>query len=194
MRKTKAFTLLELLIVVAIISLLAVIAIPNFNAAQVRSKVARSKADMRTLETALETYAVDNMTYPPGSEGFVVPDYSIYNLRLHPLTTPISYISSLPMDPFNTGYPGEYSGPRPGTTTYDYNTYDALMYIWVDLGVSPEEARRLWLERYGNGYWKLVGIGPNGQFAVDDWGAVRYDPTNGTHSNGDIVLTPAVRF
>jgi len=60
-----AFTLIELLIVVAIIAILAAIAVPNFLEAQTRSKVSRAKADMRTLATGLESYAVDNNKYPP---------------------------------------------------------------------------------------------------------------------------------
>lgn len=58
--KNQGFTLIELLIVVAIIAILAAIAIPNFLAAQTRSKVSRTKADMRTIAVALESYFVDN--------------------------------------------------------------------------------------------------------------------------------------
>ena len=54
-----AFTLIQLLIVVAIIAILAAIAVPNFLEAQVRAKTARVKADMRTLATGMESYAVD---------------------------------------------------------------------------------------------------------------------------------------
>ena len=50
-----AFTLIELLIVVAIIAILAAIAVPNFLEAQVRAKVSRARADMQTITTALET-------------------------------------------------------------------------------------------------------------------------------------------
>lgn len=60
----KGFTLIELLIVVAIIAILAAIAVPNFLEAQVRAKVSRVKNDQRSLATALETYYVDNNTYP----------------------------------------------------------------------------------------------------------------------------------
>lgn len=60
----KAFTLIELLIVVAIIAILAAIAVPNFLEAQVRSKVSRVKSDQRSFATALESYYIDNNTYP----------------------------------------------------------------------------------------------------------------------------------
>ena len=56
----RAFTLIDLLIVVAIIAILAAIAVPNFLEAQTRSKISRAKADMRTMATALESYLVDN--------------------------------------------------------------------------------------------------------------------------------------
>ncbi len=60
----KAFTLIELLIVVAIIAILAAIAVPNFLEAQTRAKIARVLSDQRTYATALETYQIDNSTYP----------------------------------------------------------------------------------------------------------------------------------
>jgi len=49
----RAFTLIELLIVVAIIAVLAAIAVPNFLESQTRAKVSRAKSDMRAVATAL---------------------------------------------------------------------------------------------------------------------------------------------
>jgi type II secretion system protein G len=64
MRKDKGFTLIELLIVVAIIGIIAAIAIPNLLNAIDRGKQKRTMADMRSVGTAIESYAVDNNFYP----------------------------------------------------------------------------------------------------------------------------------
>ena len=61
----RGFTLIELLIVVAIIAILAAIAVPNFLNAQVRAKVARSEAEIRNLKNSLESFFIDNNSYPP---------------------------------------------------------------------------------------------------------------------------------
>ena len=64
MRKEKGFTLIELLIVVAIIGIIAAIAIPNLLNAIDRGKQKRTMADIRSIGTAIESYAVDNNRYP----------------------------------------------------------------------------------------------------------------------------------
>ena len=63
-RDSKGFTLIELLIVVAIIGIIAAIAIPNLLNAIDRGKQKRTMADMRSVGTGIESYAVDNNVYP----------------------------------------------------------------------------------------------------------------------------------
>ena len=106
----KAFTLIELLIVVAIIAILAAIAVPNFLEAQTRAKVTRAKSDIVTCGRAIEAYRIDNNcipwlgTYAGTYEYLRWTDYQTGKEAGigYVLTTPISYISSIPIDVFNT--------------------------------------------------------------------------------------------
>ena len=79
-RKQKGFTLIELLIVVAIIGIIAAIAIPNLLNAIDRGKQKRTMADVRSIGTAIESYAVDNNRYVKGltaanAAGYLTPIY-----------------------------------------------------------------------------------------------------------------------
>ena len=103
-RDSKGFTLIELLIVVAIIGIIAAIAIPNLLNAIDRGKQKRTMADLRSIGTAVESYAVDNNVYPVAA-------------TIATLTTPLvngAYIKTMPqadgwqnaliVDSVTTGY------------------------------------------------------------------------------------------
>jgi type IV pilus assembly protein PilA len=62
-KKNEGFTLIELMIVIAIIGILAAIAIPQFSAYRKRSYNAGAEADLRNAATAQEAYFVDFSTY-----------------------------------------------------------------------------------------------------------------------------------
>jgi len=58
------FTLVELMVVVAIIALLAAVVIPNFVHARAQAAVSQTEANMKQIATALELYYGDNQGYP----------------------------------------------------------------------------------------------------------------------------------
>ena len=186
------FTLIELLIVVAIIAILAAIAVPNFLEAQVRSKVSRTKSDMRSLATALESYNVDGNHYPPDYTDGV----NTFLERLKWVTSPVAYISNLPEDffaeniahselsisrPFRVGGVPGADVMRP--IVYDYakfdNGYDYIS-VWAEITNQPESVR-----------WALNSPGPDitEHIYLGFPGLVIYDPTNGTISKGQIIRT-----
>jgi len=75
-RDEKGFTLIELMIVIAIIGILAAIAIPQFAAYRVRAYNSSANADLRNLCTAQEAYFVDEQTYAAnGRLGLLISDY-----------------------------------------------------------------------------------------------------------------------
>lgn len=174
----KAFTLIELLIVVAIIAILAAIAVPNFLEAQTRAKVARSKNDLRTLALALESYMLDCGSYPNDSDNTVGLGNQNGFLRL---TTPIAYISALLRDPFQTGTEADsspYYEMGSGSDNQGWGTkYKAQgngsykkVHSYQVTGVSSDRKD----DTDSNDYWPFATV------------CRLYDPSNGTISRGDI--------
>src|SRR3954469_14614649 len=68
-KRRGGFTLVEIMIVVAIIALLAAIAVPGFLRARKRSQASRILNDLRLIDSAVDQYAIENNK----STGFTVP-------------------------------------------------------------------------------------------------------------------------
>jgi len=185
-----AFTLIELLIVVTIISILASIAVPNFTEAQVRAKIARIQADMTTLRTGVEVYMIDYNSYPPRfTPDEFLPTLKTQKRDMSHLTTPIQYLASLPDDIFAK----DYEPPNNGIDYYD--TRQTSQYLCARYGVPTTR----WGAVPNYGYLMVsvgpdtaIGAPPNQYLDYPPQGkAVRtlyivYDPTNGTVTTGNI--------
>ena len=213
----RAFTLIELLIVIAIIAILALIAVPNFLEAQVRAKITRAMADQRTIATAVEAYSVDWGRPPLGNNELktthgasgIPSEYSKEIIRtIVPyvtMSTPVAYLSTVPVDYFcdkqkrisNSGTFGEQ----------DWYRYDTCFTMAV--GASSPPSSSVFADGLANGtQWYVFTLGPSQRWAPDanssGWIAAAmagypdtatsarypgmfYDATNGTMSYGLIV-------
>ena len=99
------FTLVEMMVTLFILALLTTVVAINVLPNQDKAMVQKAKADIAVLGQALETYRLDNLTYPAAGSG------------LQALVTPPTtggtrtegYIKKLPNDPWNRPY--QYSNP-----------------------------------------------------------------------------------
>ena len=68
-RKQQGFTLLEIIVVVAIIAILAAYIAPKVAGRVDDARISKAKSDIRVLESSLELYKLDNFVYPSTDQG-----------------------------------------------------------------------------------------------------------------------------
>ncbi len=204
MLKTRAFTLIELLIVIAIIAILALIAVPNFLEAQVRAKVTRVVADQRSLVLAIEAYTVDWGRHPIGyNAGTALGLWTKYERKRawNAITTPVGYIGSIPNDPFALD-----SYVQINSNGTEERRFEPMFQYNVNRAMSPGDAYRdsaQFVDSLAGGYyWDMYSHGPTRigtmpwPMHMFSWPVNRnpdfvptniYDSSNGTISRGLII-------
>ncbi len=159
----RGFTLIELLIVVAIIAILAAIAVPNFLEAQMRSKVARARGDLRSLAIGIEGYRVDHNAFPPGLNPFLPATPPTAQIETWRITTPVAFCSSVPVDGFVEQPTNDlFGGP--------FGIDGKYLHYLSDPTLEDET-------------WLAFSYGPSGMLHMFGF---HYDPSNGTVSEGNI--------
>ena len=103
----RGFTLIELMVVLAIIGILAALVVPNVLGRADDARVSAAKTDVGNLMLAVKLYKLDNQRYPTGDQGLAA-------LQVKPTVEPIpanwrSYLDKLPTDPW--GNPYQYLNP-----------------------------------------------------------------------------------
>ena len=117
-QRASGFTLIEIMVVVIIIGLLAAVIIPEVIGKVDEARVAKTKQDIQSLETALTMFRLDNSKYPTTEQGVkalvVQPtDPSIRHWR------PGGYIQRVSKDPWGNDYQYVY----PGTHGKEYDLF-----------------------------------------------------------------------
>ncbi len=187
--KRNAFTLIELLIVVAIIGILAAIAVPNFLNAQIRSKVAKTEGEMRNFVVAQEMYRLDCGSYPPHF-------HTEWQNKF--LSTPVAYLGSMPQDIFQSRGNPQDNGQRAWNLCFGQYHREPVFHpdgkIMHDptsrVPNNPADVKRALAGKPHS--YELWSIGPNRRldFGISGSGIngfIYYMASNGTDSVGDIV-------
>ena len=110
--KQSGFTLIEIMVVVVIIGILASVVVPRIMDNPDKARTAKAKHDIRSLESALDIYRLDNFVYPTTDQG-------LESLISLPSSSPEpanwkqgGYIKKLSNDPWGNEYlylnPGEH--------------------------------------------------------------------------------------
>ncbi|MEQ1725814.1 MAG: type II secretion system major pseudopilin GspG [Sphingopyxis sp.] len=105
------FTLTELMVVLFIIGLLSTIVLINVLPSQDRAMVTKARADIATMEAAMEQYRLDNLAYPGGGDGLEALRTAPAGLADPSRYRAGGYIRRLPQDPWGRPYQLATPGP-----------------------------------------------------------------------------------
>lgn len=111
MHRRRAFTLIELMIVMAIIAVLVGTVLPRFKGMRDQANVSKAQGEVRALKTASESYFIRNNSYPPSNNTVCASYFCL-------ATTYPRIIESAIYDPFGATATTEYRFRRSTNNAY----------------------------------------------------------------------------
>ncbi len=134
-RMQTGFTLIEIMVVIVILGILAAIVVPRIMDRPEQARIVKAKQDIRTLETMLQAYKLDNFQYPSTEQGLEALVKKPTGLPEAKNWKSGGYLQRLPNDPWGNPYqylrPGQHGdfdlyslGPDPQTSTDDIANWE----------------------------------------------------------------------
>lgn len=178
MRPSRAFTIVELLVVTAVVLLLIAMLVPSLARARLQARLVKVRGELYQLGVALETYAHVARAYPPAFDvcagaGHQVEDYN----HLPEELTLMRCIAGLPEDPFNAGRSYKYLAA--GIARGNQGEYTKVC-VWVPDGwphypreAEPDTGTWHCQARTSPVKWAVWSVGPRGPLRFDESKAAR---------------------
>jgi len=108
-RRIRAFTLIEVMVVIAILAVLAALIVPKVMSRPDEARVVAARQDIASLLQALKLYRLDNLRYPTTEQGLAALVTRPSLAPVPPNWKPGGYLERLPRDPW--GNPYQYLSP-----------------------------------------------------------------------------------
>ncbi len=118
-RRTLGFTLIEVMVVIAILGILAALIVPNLTGKDDIARVQVAKSDIKQISSALEMYKLDNLDYPTTDQGLEALSKKPDTVKNWPQG---GYLKKTPVDPW--GKPYLFLSPA-DSAPYDLISYGA---------------------------------------------------------------------